>query len=80
MLYWLDAGCNPRCVTARATFQVVAKQNSLKRQRTSEKSRQYNKSHKSAVVTRMKKVCPIADMLIVHFPWLHTHLLPSNIY
>jgi len=34
----------------------VAKQNSLKRQRTSEKARQYNKAHKSAIATRMKKV------------------------
>lgn len=35
---------------------VEAKQNSLKRQRTSETSRLYNKSRKSEIATRMKKV------------------------
>lgn len=51
------AAPNQRVVASRAAFQVVAKQNSLKRQRTSEKARVYNKAHKSAVATRMKKVC-----------------------
>jgi ribosomal protein S20 len=41
---------------AAAAFLVEAKQNSLKRQRTSEKSRMYNKSRKSEIATRMKKV------------------------
>lgn len=35
---------------------VEAKQNSLKRQRTAEKARMYNKSRKSEISTRMKKV------------------------
>ncbi|KAL3132391.1 hypothetical protein ABBQ32_008958 [Trebouxia sp. C0010 RCD-2024] len=60
--------CNSRCVTARATFQVVAKQNSLKRERTSEKARQYNKSHKSAVATRMKKVFSAVDGFMTELP------------
>ena len=72
------AGCSPRCVTARATFQVVAKQNSLKRERTSEKARQYNKAHKSAIATRMKKVHLVADMLNLCVTTLHKHLLPSE--
>ena len=42
---------------ASPSFMVVeAKQNSLKRQRTAEKARMYNKSRKSEVATRMKKV------------------------
>jgi ribosomal protein S20 len=41
-------------------FQVEAKQNSLQRQKTSEKARLYNKSRKSAVATRVKKVGPSA--------------------
>lgn len=45
-----------RSVATIAAFQVVAKQNSLKRQRTEEKARLYNKSRKSAVATRVKKV------------------------
>ena len=41
---------------AAAAFVVEAKQNSLKRQRTAETARQYNKSRKSEIATRMKKV------------------------
>ncbi len=41
---------------AAAAFVVEAKQNSLKRQRTAEKARLYNKSRKSEIATRMKKV------------------------
>lgn len=41
---------------AAAAFVVEAKQNSLKRQRTSEKARMNNKSRKSEIATRMKKV------------------------
>ncbi|KAL0024506.1 hypothetical protein WJX77_010862 [Trebouxia sp. C0004] len=55
-------------VAARATFQVVAKQNSLKRQRTSEKARQYNKAHKSAIATRMKKVITAVDSFMTDLP------------
>lgn len=43
-------------VVAAAVFTVEAKQNSLKRQRTTEKARLYNKSRKSEIATRMKKV------------------------
>lgn len=39
-----------------AVFQVHAKQNALGRQRTAEKARLYNKSQKSAIATRVKKV------------------------
>ena len=45
-----------RVVPAAAPFTVEAKQNSLRRQRTAEKARMYNKSRKSEVATRMKKV------------------------
>jgi ribosomal protein S20 len=38
------------------SFIVDAKQNALKRQRTSETARLYNKDKKSAVATRIKKV------------------------
>ena len=41
---------------AVAAFVVEAKQNSLKRQRTAEKSRLRNKAKKSEISTRMKKV------------------------
>lgn len=41
---------------AVSAFVVEAKQNSLKRQRVAEKSRMYNKSRKSEIATRMKKV------------------------
>lgn len=37
-------------------FIIEAKQNSLRRQRTTEKARLYNKAHKSEIATRMKKV------------------------
>ena len=52
----LDAAVKPLRSVAAAAFLVEAKQNSLKRQRTSEKSRMYNKSRKSEIATRMKKV------------------------
>ena len=45
----------PRCVRTSA-LPVVAKQNALQRQRLSEAQRMYNRSRKSAVATRMKKV------------------------
>ena len=52
----LPAAVKPLRSVAAAAFLVEAKQNSLKRQRTSEKSRMYNKSRKSEIATRMKKV------------------------
>lgn len=42
--------------SGRVSLIVDAKQNSLKRQRTSETARLYNKDKKSAVATRVKKV------------------------
>ncbi|WPT15997.1 30S ribosomal protein S20 [Picochlorum sp. SENEW3] len=45
---------SPVAATGRLTIE--AKQNSLKRQRTTERNRMYNKSRKSEIATRMKKV------------------------
>lgn len=53
---FLIAAAAPQRSVAAAAFVVEAKQNSLKRQRTAEKARLYNKSRKSEVATRMKKV------------------------
>lgn len=51
------AATRPGASASRAAvFQVHAKQNALGRQRTSEKARVYNKSQKSAIATRVKKV------------------------
>ena len=47
-------------VARAGILQVFAKQNSLRRQRTAERARLYNKSRKSAVKTRMKKVTSCA--------------------
>lgn len=43
-------------VTSASRLTIEAKQNSDKRQRTSETARVYNKSRKSEIATRMKKV------------------------
>ncbi|EFN57891.1 hypothetical protein CHLNCDRAFT_141918 [Chlorella variabilis] len=51
----------PQRAVAAAAFVVEAKQNSLKRQRTSEKARMNNKSRKSEIATRMKKVFVALD-------------------
>jgi small subunit ribosomal protein S20 len=40
---------------------IEAKQNSLKRQKTAERNRMYNKSRKSEIATRMKKVFTALD-------------------
>lgn len=42
---------------SRAPLVIEAKQNAKQRERLSEKQRVYNKARKSAVGTRMKKVC-----------------------
>lgn len=55
-------------VTARATFQVVAKQNSLKRIKTNERNRQQNKSRKSAITTRMRKVVKAVEEQMMDLP------------
>ena len=44
-------------MAARGAVAVFAKQNAKQRERLSEKQRQYNKARKSAVATRMRKVC-----------------------
>ncbi|KAK9846286.1 hypothetical protein WJX81_001011 [Elliptochloris bilobata] len=52
-----------RSVAARGAVAVFAKQNAKQRERLAEKQRQYNKSRKSAVATRMRKVFKaIADL------------------
>ncbi|KAI3427963.1 hypothetical protein D9Q98_006353 [Chlorella vulgaris] len=51
----------PQRVVAAAAFVVEAKQNSLRRQRTAETARVNNKSRKSEVATRMKKVFAALD-------------------
>jgi small subunit ribosomal protein S20 len=43
-------------VSAATRLTIEAKQNSLKRQKTTERNRVYNKSKKSEIATRMKKV------------------------
>lgn len=48
-------------VAPAAVFVVEAKQNSLKRQRTAETARMANKSRKSEIATRMKKVFAALD-------------------
>ncbi|KAG7672976.1 hypothetical protein Ndes2526B_g08498 [Nannochloris sp. 'desiccata'] len=48
-------------VVTAAVFTVEAKQNSLKRERTAERNRVYNKSRKSEIATRMKKVLTALD-------------------
>mmetsp|Transcript_38477 Transcript_38477/g.64756 ORF Transcript_38477/g.64756 Transcript_38477/m.64756 type:complete len:158 (-) Transcript_38477:175-648(-) len=50
--------------TRAATFVVYAAQNSLKRIRTSEKARMYNKSLKSEMTTRSKKAFVEMDGLV----------------
>lgn len=41
---------------ASSKMTIQAKQNSLKREKTAERNRMYNKSRKSEITTRMKKV------------------------
>lgn len=47
---------------------VVAEQNTFKRQRQAEKARMRNKSRRSAVKTRMKKVFAMADSMKFDLP------------
>lgn len=44
-------------MAARGAVAVFAKQNAKQRERLAEKQRQYNKARKSAVATRIRKVC-----------------------
>ena len=57
-------------------FSVEAKQNSLKRQRTAEKARMYNKAHKSEIATRMKKVLTALDVFKTSPPASEEELAP----
>jgi len=59
-----------------AVFQVDAKQNSLKRERTAEKARQYNKSRKSAIATRIKKVLNTLQTMRTNLPASEDALKP----
>lgn len=58
---WCIPAVRPQRVVAAAAFVVEAKQNSLRRQRTAETARVNNKSRKSEVATRMKKVFAALD-------------------
>lgn len=64
--------------SALATSRMVieAKQNSLKRQRTTEKARLYNKSRKSEIATRMKKVFVALDGFKANPPKSEDELAP----
>lgn len=67
----------PSTVTlASPVFEVVAKQNSLKRQRVAEKARLRNKARKSAVRTRMRKVFVALDGLKAAMPSAEDELKP----
>lgn len=71
------AALQPRTsVVAAASMTIEAKQNSLKRQRTAEKARQYNKSRKSEIATRMKKVFTALDAYKASPPVSEADLAP----
>lgn len=57
-------------------FVVEAKQNSLRRQRTAERARQYNKARKSEIATRMKKVFVALDAFKSSPPTSEVDLAP----
>ena len=59
-----------------AAFTVEAKQNSLKRERTAEKARVYNKSRKSEIATRIKKVLTALDAFKASPPASEADLAP----
>ena len=63
-------------VAAAGAFTVEAKQNSLKRQRTTERSRLYNKSRKSEIATRIKKVLTALDAFKAAPPASEADLAP----
>jgi small subunit ribosomal protein S20 len=63
-------------VVSAAAFSVEAKQNSLKRQRTTEKARLYNKSRKSEITTRMKKVLSALESFKTTPPASEAELAP----
>ena len=50
------AAPRPSVTAASSKMTIQAKQNSLKREKTAERNRMYNKSRKSEITTRMKKV------------------------
>jgi small subunit ribosomal protein S20 len=65
-------------VIAAASLVVTAKQNSLKRQRTTEKSRMANKSRKSEIATRIKKVMTALDLFKATPPTSEADLAPVS--
>lgn len=65
-----------RNVATVAAVQVQAKQNSLRRQRRSEKQREVNRRTKSAVATRMKKVLRALDTFQAEPPKSEADLEP----
>jgi small subunit ribosomal protein S20 len=74
---FLSAAQQRRLVAAPATSLVVeAKQNSLKRQRTAERSRAYNRSRKTEISTRIKKVFTALDAFKAAPPASEADLAP----
>ncbi|KAK9820456.1 hypothetical protein WJX72_010566 [[Myrmecia] bisecta] len=65
-----------RCAATRSPLLVEAKQNAKQRIRLSEKARVYNKAHKSAISTRMKKVFKAVEGLSVELPKAEDELKP----
>jgi small subunit ribosomal protein S20 len=63
-------------VVAAATLVIQAKQNSLKRQRTTEKARAANKSRKSEIATRIKKVFNALELFKATPPTSEAELAP----
>ena len=58
---------------------IEAKQNSLKRQRTTDRNRMYNKSRKSEIATRMKKVMTALDGFKATPPATEADLAPVQV-
>ncbi|KAL4444306.1 hypothetical protein ABPG75_012043 [Micractinium tetrahymenae] len=69
----------PQRSVAVSAFVVEAKQNSLKRQRTAETARLYNKSRKSEIATRMKKVFVALDGFKAAPPAAEADLAPVQV-
>jgi len=74
----VSTGAPARTSIVAAAFTVEAKQNSLKRQRTSERSRVYNKSRKSEIATRIKKVMTAIDAFKTTPPSSEADLAPVS--
>ncbi|KAK9805954.1 hypothetical protein WJX73_008204 [Symbiochloris irregularis] len=68
-----------RCVAA-GSLVIVAAQNAKKRQRTSERQRQYNKARKSAVGTRSRKVIRTIADFNLRLPETEADLKPVDAF